>query len=420
MKFLKFLNEKRSKEIDKKEAEELLLNRCSDALNAYNKGKKLFRGYYYDNGEYSIIDPKKSKSRKSAYANGNYYTLLIDNLPSWKKYPKRSQSIIMSSGYNKATQYTYSPDAVYIVFPYDNANIAIAPSDDIFNSFKMYNEYSMIMGTGNVFNSFLNDLLFVVSKGRSDDNWNTLKKRFALFDHDAKTYIETFTQSQYRSNKKDIKSLFNDNYKGNILKMFDKLMNPSTNHFRLTKDITKIPSDRECWTDSKCILIQQAMMRELFTDKDDSIIDKILDIDETDDTIDFIDNVRCEEILYMYDDIYNAAGDILQKYINKKKKLIDTQPVWLLNRNNKIETNNGKYKYMAIGGSEGCVATVRSCFRKQNTVDVEIIGQGPLPYSIFGNRWEFDNKQEYKNLEDFSDKESLDDDLEDLTNLKLL
>ena len=41
-----------------------------------------------------ISDPIKRRSRD----NGNHYTLLMDNSPYWKGYPKRSESFICTMG----------------------------------------------------------------------------------------------------------------------------------------------------------------------------------------------------------------------------------------------------------------------------------------------------------------------------------
>jgi len=423
MNFVKFLKEGRSVEMSKDEVVKKLKKNCSNALDAYNKGKKLFRGYYDSKGDYLFVDPKQGKPRKSAYAKGNYYTLLMDNLPSWKQYPKRSQSLIMSSSHTKASEYTFSPNTLYIVFPYDGSKIGVAPEDDIFFSFNMYGEYSTIMGTGNIFSDFMNEILKMAGSNQPDSSWSALKNAFSLFDKKITQVKDEYSGTHSKYQYEEFKDFLKKNYKNNMLKMFDSVMNPIKNKFRLTTDITKIPASRECWTDGKCIMVNQGLMETLFDGEDDdkSIINKILDVDETDDTmIDFVNNVKCEQILYMDNDMRSAYLDQLQKHVDKMRRLPKTQPVWELDKSNKRETNNGLYRYMAIGGSEGCIATVRSCFLGKNTVDVEVTGTGPNPYSIFGDRWKFLNKEKYKNLEEFSDDESLDYDKEVLEDLDLI
>jgi len=421
MNLIKYLKEGRSVSMDKEEIQNLLKKNCSNALAAYNKGKKLFRGYYDAKDDFLVVDPKNSKPRKSAYAKGNYYTLLIDNLPSWKKYPKRSQSLIMSSSYNKASQYTFSSSTLYIVFPYDGSDIAVAPEDDIFNSFNIYKEFSVIMDTGNSFNKLLEELLSGTGEKHPDKSWSTLKKVFKLYDKETEDVLDQYHNSHGQLYNENLDKFLKKYYSGDMLKMWDAVMNPTKNKFRLTTDITKIPSGRECWTEGKCIMIQQEQMKTLFEDEDDeSIISRVLGVDETNDTQDFVDNVRCEQILYMDADMRGAYMDQLQKHVDRMRRLQKTQPVWELDKYNKRETNNGLFKYMAVGGSEGCIATVRSCFLSENTVNVEVVGTGPTPYSTFGDKWKFINKLKYKNLEEFSDEESLDYDKESIEDLNLI
>jgi hypothetical protein len=287
----------------------------------------------------------------------------------------------------------------------------------------MYDTYDAIISTGNIFNRYMNTLLsYTTSISSPDKNWNILKKSMKEFDSifDSMNFV---TITPYNSDKiwiNGTKKLFNDNYKGDMLKMFDELMSPYKNGFRLTTDINKIPSDRECWIDGECIMVHQEYMDELFTNTDDNIINKILDIDETDDFQEYVKNVPCNEILYMDDTIRESYMNVLDTYINESKELPKVQKVWKLDESNKTETRNGKYKYFAMKSYIDMLATIRSAFLRKNTVDLEIIGSGYNPYSTFGDIWEFKDHMKYKNLESFSDIKSIEYELDDLEKKRLL
>lgn len=61
--------------------------------------------------------------RQSAYCCSNHYTLLMNNLPSWSEYPKRTH--ICSNVYFRFNQ------NVFRVIPFNGAKIGICPNDDI-------------------------------------------------------------------------------------------------------------------------------------------------------------------------------------------------------------------------------------------------------------------------------------------------
>jgi len=79
-------------------------------------------------GDYYIIT--NNRERQSAYAT-NYYTLLFNNLPSWKRYPKR-QHICTDKPFK------YRGGESYRVIPFNGAKVGIVPSDDMQGYFFKY------------------------------------------------------------------------------------------------------------------------------------------------------------------------------------------------------------------------------------------------------------------------------------------
>lgn len=411
MRYKDFLTEDRGKSTSYDETMDLLRNHCMNAVDDYYKGHKLFRGYYSNKSDYFYIDPKKGKPRRSAYAGKNYYTLLMDNLPSWKNYPKRSQSIICSSKYEKASEYTYSSNNIYIVFPYDRSKIGVAPDDDIFVSFDLYSRYSSGFASGRTFNRFLENLLYHYSDNRNiDKDWNTLKKAFKDFDnnYDNLKSIDSDVIEGFN------KTLILNNYKGNIIKMFDKIMSPTANNFKLVTDISKIPDNRECWTDGKCVLIKASLIEDVLDNINPNKTFKY-ELEETDNPIDYIDNVKCTDILFLTDTMRNAYT-FLDYYINKNKRLTDILHVWELS---KPEQDFLGKKYFAFD-MDSYISVIKNIFLKKNVVNISIAGTGYSDYSMVGGKWEFKPSMKYKNLEEIIDIETLDNDYRELKRKKLI
>jgi len=147
MKFLNFLNEHtnndtydikhRGVDVDEKSAFKIFEKNCNINSLKYN----IHRGMHYE-GDFYMIDP--TKSLRISRNTSNFYTLLIDNLPSWSKYPKRSKSIICTTEYRLSQDYGHS----YTVLPFKDAKIGICPAGDL---------WDVDNGTVLNINDFIND-----------------------------------------------------------------------------------------------------------------------------------------------------------------------------------------------------------------------------------------------------------------------
>ncbi len=108
----------------------------------------IYRGMNLPNDINTSIYNTNSFTRKSANTY-NYYTLLFDNHPSWKDYPKRSKSMICTTEYSTADGY----GNVFIVIPSDKAKIGVCPANDLWNSFDHFlNNFSDDAGDMDEFN----------------------------------------------------------------------------------------------------------------------------------------------------------------------------------------------------------------------------------------------------------------------------
>jgi hypothetical protein len=227
MKFKTYLNEGRSISISKERAIDEIGNNCVKNFRFFLKKKEwLYRGVeiYKD---FLFVDSNKGKERKSANIHTNYYTLLIDNLPSWKNYPLRSRSIICSTD----ERYAKSYGTPYVVIPYDNTNIAIAPEDDLWDSFpKLFK-----LGSLGQFNDYLEHLFIKYDLDVFNNDYGSLK--------DALIQINSFGY-------KDRYDIFDSK---DVMKTLDKLMSPDYNGFKL--GLKNMSFGKEVWIQGKSILI---------------------------------------------------------------------------------------------------------------------------------------------------------------------
>jgi hypothetical protein len=226
MKFYNYLIEGRTQSITSTMVNKLIQTDFKDAFKAYSTNKtKIYRNVkkFYDN--YGYVDPSKS-TRKSANTS-NHYTLMMDNLPEWKAFPKRSKSVICITNL----------EFRYIVLPKNGAKIAVCPNSDIWVSF------------GNIFLISLNYILSDLYK-IEDKNFNTMKKQ-----------MENISINNIRSKGEKlgyaplIKLLNYVTNEKNLFELVKKFLNPF--EFKIAKIGDFIPTNNEVWTDSPCLLIRK-------------------------------------------------------------------------------------------------------------------------------------------------------------------
>ena len=112
--------------LSKEDFIERLRTKCSEWLD--NRAP-LVRFKNAKGTEFAEIHPKES-IRHSVNEN-NYTTMLMDNLPSWKKFPKRSESIIF---YNNIKYGYIFGNELYFVIPFDGAKFGVSPNDVLWSS----------------------------------------------------------------------------------------------------------------------------------------------------------------------------------------------------------------------------------------------------------------------------------------------
>jgi len=247
MRYKQFLlNEGRSKSIQYGDVGHILNTKCKKAVKAYLDGSRIYRGISSESiNNFLYINPKKHKPRKSKNTS-NHYTLINDNSPGWKKYPKRSESIICTTDFTYATEYG---SKVYVVLPYDGAKIGVCPDEDYWDSFTNVDVPNM-----DSFNNQLGLLFEQVHIPFDDSSYKGIKLGFKMFD------------AIIKNGRESIDSLLKDGYSildgytdyNNMLLHIQELLHPDNNNFILSKVGQKLPKNREVWTDSESVLISDS------------------------------------------------------------------------------------------------------------------------------------------------------------------
>jgi hypothetical protein len=286
-----------------------------------SKKKNIYRGIS-GAPDIFIYDPK-TRTRKSLKIP-NYYTLLIDNSPYWKKYPKRSKSVICTTDSDSSSYF----GARYIVIPLEDKKWGVCPKHDIWACF------SGLIDLG-TYHEAVNDLARILKIRIQDEDWkefadslNLIGEKlknydFKKFDDITKRAIEyakkkynkeinriTFGMKYIRidcfGDNIDVKNILIDDteekiyqfyvdlidsydikYHGlvnlyqwhycnsnvelffpkkgeTVVKHTQKIMKPDENNFELLtyNEIIKKRNTREVWTDNKCLFIKQEIVED--------------------------------------------------------------------------------------------------------------------------------------------------------------
>lgn len=251
-----FINEGRSKELTERSAHDTIKLKCMDAL----KGQQIFRGNINLVADYYITDPSQYDARISPYASTNSYNLLLSNLPSWSKYPKRNKSLVCTTDFKTACE-GYGKGSAYVVLPFDGSDIGVCPTSDIWDSFtKVIGDYFL-----NHVNHIIFDLAEMVGFGGRIFSYGNLVAIFNKVDgihrDDASQNIEIFSKRVF--DFLDNVGYFK-NDKTPLIDCVNKAMSPENNGFKLVRaGSNTLSTNKEVWTDGPCVLVQNEVYNKI-------------------------------------------------------------------------------------------------------------------------------------------------------------
>ena len=257
----------RTSNLSNEDFRDILHNRCKD----FCKSPKLLQrskdwNVYWsgDPDKFSIIDPKKHE-RKHLNTNSmdvvksKHHILLMDNLPSWSKFPKRSQSVI---GLTMEDPRAIFGSHRFLVIPFDSAKFGVAPSCDLWGCktmvtsntiFSFNDDFSNLMKVSRIsdksYSEMISDLqkefneFMEFSKYTSKDEifrYNRLIRLFYIAKEDGLTNIEDALDKYFGPEK--FKGSDIDNMEGFNLMNYTQLSKLDEYDFY------------EFWTDSECLL----------------------------------------------------------------------------------------------------------------------------------------------------------------------
>lgn len=207
-------------------------------------GPVIYRGMKPQENGYVVFNTGDIK-RKSR--NGrNYYTLMIDNLPEWSAYPKRSQSLICGSSLDVVEYYAESSGETYVVVPLENQNFGVCPEGDIWASFKEINGNPIDM-INNMISAAANDVGITID----ETDFEKMKEDF-------------ITVSSYRDSPA-VNELYSELSIPSDQTLFDwyvNYINPENNGFEVSTK-SGIPSDKEVWVSGKVLVFDQKYLNDL-------------------------------------------------------------------------------------------------------------------------------------------------------------
>lgn len=261
------LFESRTAELSEEEFYKLVKEKCSDFLE-HPKLLQRIKGKY--DGDYSYINPKLSfrnplmKDEGAGGVFSSHHTLLMDNLPSWSKFPKRTQSVIGS------TTISIDPafgDYYYFIIPYNGAKFSVAPDADLWCSSCKIGEVDY------QFDDYFSETF--LQAGISDKSYESMMKNlqedYDVFlddndqlKHDTSSYLLNIFEVAQENGYKDIEFAFNDFFSpkrfrglgprtetGFVLMSYWELSNIP----ELAQDGSIISNNKEFWTDSECLIV---------------------------------------------------------------------------------------------------------------------------------------------------------------------
>lgn len=274
MKLTKYfkLFESRSANLSKDEFFKLLRENCKDYIN----NPKAIQRMKNSIEEYSYVNPKIHSRTQGKADIAKAIMLFMDNLESWKDYPKRENSIIGISTLTGGDDFSYGEE-FYLIIPYDGAKFGIAPADDLWSSKVKIDDDNYIMFSN--FQSLLGDIVSApqirsphspYSPASYSELISELQKAYDVYLNDSESL--KMESGFYLKSAKMIFDLFvKDNVK-NVEDGINKLLSPNNLYGGLDKDnMFKLHSyneldDKRCevWTDSECLLFHLGSYSECY------------------------------------------------------------------------------------------------------------------------------------------------------------
>lgn len=246
MRLYSYITEGKSRQISKEDALKLLNTKHNDA---YKSKSHLYRGISGSTLPFLYTNPQIGEPRQSANTY-NYYTLIMDNSSMWRSFPKRSRSLICTTD----EDYSYSYGRPYIVYPENGAKIGVCPTDDIWGAFSEFN--GILSMPLDDLNNCIAQIFDALDLRPKVVTYGSLLMAFETIDDEK--YTDKVKKSPYYQSPSRFKDLYDAYLETNrpFIKFMEGVLNPKRNKFDIVKSGDIMPTYREVWTDSPCVLVR--------------------------------------------------------------------------------------------------------------------------------------------------------------------
>lgn len=253
--------DRRTEEISEKEVKKLLQTTHKEAWDR-RKLAPIYRGISFKK-PFGFVRP--SQSERTSANTINVYTLLMDNLSSWSKFPKRSKSLICSTSRGRAADYGYS-GGIYTVVPKNGAKIGVCPKYDIWDSFNIMSIEGKPV-TANAFNFMVRDMMSLVNREEARYSsfdkswferatWGKFKAELDKLDKDRRKVLEYIENEDPEYGGGLVKFFGLDKTNKKFIDIIEGMIDPVKNEFELKTTGDPLPVNKEVWTDADCVLIK--------------------------------------------------------------------------------------------------------------------------------------------------------------------
>jgi hypothetical protein len=233
------------KELTFDEALAFIKKNCNQAYQNFGKNT-LFRGS-------KNLDPNKcyyldySKGKRKSQQVSNHYTILMDESPYYKNYPKRRSSIICTTNISQTTNY----GETFAIYPIDNTVIAVCPEYDIWYTRLAYKRYGL--RTWHCLTEFLEFL------GVKEKPIKIMQQQIENDPVVKENFIDYLDIENIKIKEEKI-----DEELKNIIPYLIKSMRPDLCKFKLISTQNKLPKDKELWFSGPCIAVPLKFLDKLF------------------------------------------------------------------------------------------------------------------------------------------------------------
>ena len=256
------LNEK---PVDIRQSSELVdsLAPYKKQIDAYfaNPDGFILRGI--NNDENFFVSNGTKLDRKSAHTR-SYVNTIVDNMPEWKAYPKRSKSFVGTTSQHKADRY----GTHFFMIPLENQDIGICPESDFWFSFSKdkdnenVNQMNLMIAdmwafTGGTINNYdRNDAPDYLTPDELQETFYAFDEMFRDEDDDDRP--DEYFSEEYPGLGREMM-----NYSGSSLGFFEGKLDPVENNFVLSKSVSvsKYPNN-EVWLSGKVLFIKTNYAKE--------------------------------------------------------------------------------------------------------------------------------------------------------------